>query len=106
MARHVIVEKGGHYSDAMGFAGTLYQAYNLLGLALPPSDVIQTLDVDPRAAVEQSLYLAMCAVNRLRNVEGTGHGRPQPSKATKRDAGLSSQISGLVSELLLDILDS
>jgi len=106
VARHVIVERGGRYSETMGFAGTLYQAYDLLGLTLPPSDLMERLEKDPRAAVQQSLYLAVCAVNRLRNAEGTGHGRPQPPKANERDARLSSQISGLVSELLLDLLNS
>ncbi len=106
VARHVIVDRGGRYTDTMGFAGTLYQAYNLLGLTPPAPDLIEKLEKDPRAAIQQSLYLAACAVNRLRNAEGTGHGRPQMSNATDGDAKLASQISGLVSQLMLDELDS
>ena len=45
------------------------------------------------------------AVNRYRNSEGTGHGRPQPSNATSRDARVASRIAGAVSELLLDALE-
>jgi hypothetical protein len=101
VARHAIAEAGGNYSENMGFAGTLYQAFNMLAIALPPKDVMERLDKDPRSAMYQSLYLAACAVNRLGNADGTGHGRPHPMKVSDLDARLAAQIAGLVSELLL-----
>jgi hypothetical protein len=105
-ARHVLVETLGFYQPAMNFPGTLYQAFEQLRLAMPPSpdvDLVSRLGLesDPRRQVEQLLYLLACAANRLRNKEGVGHGRPSPSSASPEDAAITSQISGLVSELLL-----
>ena len=65
LVRPVIVERAGRYSEKMGFAGTLYQAYDLLGLTPPPPDLMDKLAKDPRAAVHQTLYLAVLTPNPL-----------------------------------------
>jgi len=104
IARHVLVETTGGYPEAMNFPGTLYQAYDRVGLTPADPKILGQLDADGRLAVEQALYLLACAVNRLRNQQGTGHGRPHASAADDLDARLSAQSSGLVGELLLATL--
>ena len=105
VARHVLVESGGEYAPGMGFPGTLYHAYLQLGMAAPDPKLLGQLDADPRLAMQQAIYLLACATNRLRNAEGAGHGRPAPSTADALDGRLSAQASGLVSDLLLTLLE-
>lgn len=104
-ARHALVEKTGRYPEGSNFPATLYQAYDRLGLAAPPPQLLEGLDRDARRAVEQSLWLLGCAVNRLRNAEGTGHGRPHPVSVSEREAQLTIQAMGLVAQLILDSLN-
>ena len=103
-ARHVLVEKVDGYSPAAHFPVTLQQAYSQLGLASPPLPMSQQLDADPVRAMEQALWLLGYAVNRLRNSEGTGHGRPFPPNLSDEDAKLAVQAMGIVSQMLLDRL--
>lgn len=102
-ARHVLVANGGTYNEKMGLPGTLLGAYTTLGLTPPPGPLVhgQGLDQDPRAQLQQAVFLLGVAVNRLRNAEGTGHGRPFASTVTDREAELASQAIALASELLL-----
>ncbi len=55
--------------------------------------------------MQQSLWLLGCAVNRLRNEEGTGHGRPFLPTITDREARLAIQAMGVASQLLLDAME-
>ncbi len=99
-ARHVLKERTGSYPVHGNFPTSLGQAYAVLGLS--PSTV--QLDPDPSRALQQALFLLACAVNRLRNAKGDGHGRPEASATSSLDARLSSQAAGLVAELLLATL--
>ena len=65
---------------------------------------MQSLDTDARAAMQQALWVLAVAVNRFRNEEGIGHGRPLPSTVSEEEARLSIQAMALVSQLLLDAL--
>lgn len=102
-ARHVILQHGTSYSERMGLPGTLLQAYTSLGLTPPPPQLVQGqgLAPDPVAQIEQAVFLLGTAVNRLRNAQGTGHGRPYPPSVTERQAELASQAIALATELLL-----
>jgi len=62
------------------------------------------LDSDPRRAIQQALWLLGLAANRLRNAEGIGHGRPGAPTLSDKDARLTIQALGIVSELLLNEL--
>ena len=102
-ARHVLKEITGEYLTAgprANFPTALYYAFDVLGLA----GVQAELDKDPYRALQQALFLLACAVNRLRNDRGDGHGRPEPSVATALEGRLSTQSAGLVCELLLTAL--
>jgi hypothetical protein len=102
--RHVLKQLSGSYATTghtSHFPVALYQAFDRLGL----SGSTSTMDSDPYKALQQGLFLVACAVNRLRNDRGDGHGRPGDTLATMLEGRLSSQAAGLVSELLLSALD-
>jgi hypothetical protein len=105
-SRHVLVSARGEYDERMNFPMTLYHAFYARDLATPPGDVLnaweQKLDADPRRRLEQTLHLVGLAVNKLRNTEGTGHGRPFLPTVTEREAKLTIESMGLVAELLLE----
>ena len=92
--RHVLKEVTGEYATAgptANFPTALYSAFHLVGLAGSGAQ----LDKDPYRALQQALFLLACAVNRLRNERGDGHGRPEPSVATALEGRLSAQSAGL-----------
>jgi hypothetical protein len=105
-ARHVLVRKTGAYPAAGNFPVTLYQTFDRLQLAVPTQAAMDSLDKDARAAMQQALWLLAFAVNRFRNEEGVGHGRPLPASVTEEEARQSIQAMALVSQLLLDTLDA
>ncbi|MFL6094054.1 MAG: abortive infection family protein [Blastococcus sp.] len=105
-ARHVINELAGSYSTSANFPYTLTQAFTLLQLAPAAASTAATLDPDPHKAVQQCLFQLACAVNRLRNEVGTGHGRPAPaaSALTPSETHVVTRATALVAGLLLDNL--
>ena len=98
--RHVLKERTGQYPTHGNFPTALGQAYAALGLATSTHQ----LDRDAYSAMQQAIFLLACAVNRLRNEKGDGHGRPSVTTATLLEGRLSSQAAGLVTELLLSVL--
>lgn len=104
-ARHVVVERGGSYPTHGNFLTTLWQAFDALDLAKPPDEVTKAvLTGDAWSNIEQAAFLLACAINRFRNEEGTGHGRPHDCLATEEQSRIAAEGSALVSELLLDAL--
>ena len=103
-ARKINDDHGATYAGT-DFPGTLFHAFRALGMEAPPQNVIETLKrdlhTDPRKRVEQALYILGCEVNRLRNAEGTGHGRPWAAKVAEVDARTAAQAMALISERLL-----
>lgn len=106
-ARHVLVQKTGSYPTATNFSMTLFQAFDRLNLSCPNLELIRHLDNENSVrAVEQALFLLGAAVNRLRNSEGSGHGRPYLSSISAEQARLATQALGIISEFLLSKLNS
>jgi hypothetical protein len=101
-AAHVLQESFGTYPHTANFPTLLGQAFTALGLATPghpPQPNERTA-----CRVERSMYEAGCAVNALRNKEGTGHGRPWLSSVSAAEARAAIRIMGTVSEYLLERL--
>ena len=101
--RHVLKEMTGNYAatgPAANFPTALFNAFYALEL----SGSEASLHKDPYRAIQEALFLLACAINRLRNDRGDGHGRPEPSIATALEGRLSTQSAGLVCELLLTVL--
>lgn len=98
-AAHVLVERLGSYPTTDNFPTLLGQAFLNLGLAyetVPQSSPLDRMDA--------ALYEAACAVNTLRNKQGTGHGRPFPPTLTASQSRISVEIMGVVAERLLTVL--
>ena len=102
MEVHVIQTKWGSYPTNANFQGLLGQAYIALGLAVPEQDAQP--GEPPIKALERAMFQAACAVNRLRNKEGTGHGRPWLPSLTKADATASIELVGCIASFLLSKL--
>ncbi len=103
-ARHVLKERTGDYPTHANMAATLYSAFLSVGMEVPGQDVVAGLDRDPRAALQQAVWLLAFAVNRFRNAEGEGHGRPEPGTASDAEAEVVGLAAALVTQLLLDAL--
>lgn len=97
-AAHVLTEKYGTYSHQSNFPTLLAQAFIATGMAVPQSGSTP----DPKQKLQCSLYDSACAVNSLRNKQGTGHGRPWLPAVTDQEARSAIQLIGIVSELLLE----
>lgn len=101
-AAHVITTKFGAYPQQANFPALLGQAFIALGLATP-EDAPSSTEA-PWRAMERGMYQAAVGVNRLRNKEGTGHGRPWSSGITEAEAEAAIELAGVVSGYLLDKL--
>jgi hypothetical protein len=74
-------------------------AFIALGLATPETPVIA--GESPVKGLERGLFSSAIAVNKLRNKEGTGHGRPWLSTISAVEAKVSIEIVGSVTSYLL-----
>lgn len=101
-AAHILVEMWGSYPSRANFSGLLGQAFVALGLATPQDPVQPGEPAQKR--VERTLYEVGCAINTLRNKEGTGHGRPWLNTVTIDQAKLAIQQMGIIAEYMLAIL--
>lgn len=99
-AGYVLVNRYGMFSERANFPTLLGQAFATLGLATPQDHREQG---EPAwRDVERQLFEAGCAINRLRNKEGTGHGRPFPPNVSVAQARTAIQTMGAIAGLLLE----
>lgn len=98
-AAHVIHERFGQYPQQANLPTLLGQAFIALDLATP--QVPASAGEPPQRRLERALYEAGCAVNALRNKQGTGHGRPWVASVTDAEAKAAVQLIGIVSSFLL-----
>lgn len=102
VAAFVVQKKWGNYSAQTNFPMLLGQAFTALGLATPQEKSQPNEAAQKR--VERALYELACSINKLRNKEGTGHGRPFLSTVSDSEAKMSIESMGLISEYLLSKL--
>jgi hypothetical protein len=100
VAGYALLATYGSYDEHSNFPTLLGQAFVALDLATPES--LKEPDEHSWRDVERLLFSAACAVNRLRNKEGTGHGRPFLPSVSEDDASLATQTMGTVAQLLLN----
>jgi hypothetical protein len=98
-AGHILVEHFGVYSKQSNFPTLLGQAYAALGLPTP-QDPEQPGEA-PQRKLSRALFQAACAVNLLRNKEGTGHGRPWLPAVTTEESCTAVEVMGVVASFLL-----
>ena len=99
VAAHVLVVRFGEYSHQDNFPTLVGQAFVAVGLC-----AVKKTGLTAQEQMDLALYELACAVNRLRNREGTGHGRPFLPSVTQAQARAAVQSMGLVAARLLDAL--
>lgn len=103
-AAHIITERSGGYPTTANFPTLLGQAFVQLGLATP--DDRDPSHRPPQERLQVAMYEAACAVNHLRNKEGTGHGRPWLPSVTDDQARVAIEIMGAIAEHMLSVHSS
>lgn len=99
-AKHVLIERFGQDGGVTNFPTLLGQAFIAVDLAHE-----RKAGQAAHERVEAALFERACAVNSLRNREGTGHGRPFLPGVTEKQAKTAIESMGIVAETLLDALD-
>jgi len=98
-AAHVIHERFGSYPQQANFPTLLGQAFIAVGMTTPQTPT--TTNEPPQFRLQRALYEAGCAVNALRNKQGTGHGRPWLPTVSEGEARAAVQLMGIVSGFLI-----
>jgi hypothetical protein len=101
VAAHVHLERYGMKTSISNFPTLLGQVFLGLGLATPhdphvPGD-------PPQKRIERAMYELACAVNQLRNKQGTGHGRPWLPTVSHAEARAAIEFMGIIGEYLLHV---
>lgn len=99
VAKHVLNVKWGQVSTNHNFPFLLGQAFTALDMATTQARVEANETFISR--YERVLYDLGCAVNAIRNKEGTGHGRPFLPSISQAEASNVIQAIGLVAEYML-----
>lgn len=102
VAAHVLQELWGQYPTTANFPTLLGQAFTALGLSTS-ADKGETGE-HPRKNMERKMYDLACSINRLRNKQGTGHGRPWLPDLSNDEAKASIEFIGTISERMLNEL--
>ena len=97
VAAHVLVHRYGSYPERDNFPTLLGQAFVAVGFC-----AMKKPNPTAQEQLDLALYELACAVNRLRNREGTGHGRPFLPSVTQSQARTAVQCMGLVAARLLE----
>ena len=99
VAAHVLLECWNTSNPPQSFPTALGQAFVALDLKTPAD--IPVSGEPPQHRLQRALYEAACAVNTLRNKQGTGHGRPWLPSVTVEEGRHATQVMGVVGDLLL-----
>lgn len=103
-AAHVLQTINGNYpATGANFQMLLGMAFMALGMAVP--ELPPQAGERPTRGLERAMFQSACAVNRLRNKVGTGHGRPHLTGLSAHEAKASIEVVGTVSAYMLAILD-
>ena len=102
VAAHVLKELWGQYPTTVNFPTLLGQAFTALGIATTADK--EENGEHPRKNMERKMYDFACSINRLRNKQGTGHGRPWLPDLSHDEAKASIEFIGTLSERLLSEL--
>ncbi|BEP96291.1 abortive infection family protein [Acidovorax sp. A79] len=98
-AAHALLTLNGSYPQGANFEGLLGMAFVALGITAA------AMPVQPGEsgvkAMERGLFTAAVGVNRLRNKQGTGHGRPWLPTVSDEEIKAAIEIVGAVSAYML-----
>lgn len=99
---HVVQEIWGSYSHTTNFPTLLGQAFAALGLSTSQDKPKPGEPAQRR--VERAMFELACAINTLRNKQGTGHGRPWLPAVSDAEAGAAVESMGVIAERMLAAL--
>lgn len=102
VSAYVLQIKWGSNPSIMNFPTLLGQAFTALGLATSNDQKIAGEAVQKR--MERAFYEAGCAVNQLRNKQGTGHGHPFLSTIKPEEGRAAIETMGIIAEYMLSKL--
>ncbi|MCP6571038.1 abortive infection family protein, partial [Klebsiella pneumoniae] len=77
------------------FAALLGQAFIALGLATP-EDKNENFEA-PHRTMERGMFNTAIGINKLRNKQGTGHGRPWLPTIKESEAKAAIEMAGVIS---------
>jgi Abortive infection C-terminus len=98
-AAHVLLEQGVPYDfGKLSFPDRLAAAFVSLRMTIPKA---ASSAPSPQERIEMALFEAGCAVNTLRNKQGTGHGRPFLPTVSSQEATIAIQVMGVVAADML-----
>ncbi|XCY74239.1 abortive infection family protein [Pseudomonas sp. CBR-F] len=96
---HVLESIRGSYPAGANFQSLLGMAFIALDLAVP--EIPEQTGEPAVRAMERGLFVAALGVNRVRNKQGTGHGRPWVPTLSKEEAKAAIEVVGTISAYLL-----
>lgn len=99
-AAHILTQKYGSYHKQSNFQALLGQAFIALGLATPEEEY--KASEAPQRSMERGMYHSAIGVNRLRNKQGVGHGRPWLPTITESEARAAIETAGVIVGYMLD----
>jgi len=99
ISAHVITEIFGHYPTTTNFSELINHAF--IALDLETSKKTPVAGEHPRKAIERNFFDLACSINRLRNKQGTGHGRPWIPDLTTDEAITAVESMGIIGNFLL-----
>jgi len=102
VAAHVLQELWGYYPTTAHFPTLLGQAFTALGLSTTAHN--EESGEHPGKNMERKMYDLACSINRLRNKQGTGHGRPWLPDLNYDEAKAAIEFIGIISERMLNEL--
>lgn len=98
VSKHVLTIKSISY-QTNSFPFILAQAFIALGMVTSQHSIQQNEAIT--AKYERALYDLGCAINNMRNKEGTGHGRPFLPLITHEEAYSAIQSIGIISDYMI-----
>ena len=99
IASHVITEKWGQSPRQSNFPMLLGQAFVALGFKTPADAPVN--GEPPQCRMQRGMYEMACAMNTLRNKQGTGHGRPWLPEIDVPEARHLTQAVGVIGGIML-----
>lgn len=98
-AAHVLMTIRGSYPTGANFQALLGMAFIALDLAVP--EMPEAQGESPVRAMERGLFTTALGINRVRNKQGSGHGRPWLPTLTDAEAKAAIECVGTVASYLL-----
>lgn len=98
-AAHALETLNGSYPKGANFQALLGMAFIALELTVP--EFPEQAGEPPCKVMERGLFVAAMGVNRLRNKQGTGHGRPFLTTITDEEAKAAIEVVGTLAGYML-----